>query len=543
MNLSSKFESMNVSNSECAAFIKQILCAIMLQDFLGKKNLDKHLDADEAVVLGAALHAANMSDGIKLMRKLGMIDGATYGIILELNIDDEENNNQVLIPRLKKLPSKVFKSVSYSRDFELSLLYDPSDILPPGVSSGKIAAYQVSGLTETHAKYAARNLSSPIKTNLHFSLSRSGLVSFDRAETVIEVSEWIEVPAKNLTVENSTSISSNATTESSSNPGSSSEKGEGDFGVEGSENNTTITNPQKTTEDVKPATEKKLRKRTFRVPLKIIDITEGPVRPLSSKSFTEAGVRLADLNHQDAERKRTAELKNTLEEYIYSTKEKLDSSEDIEKVSTKQQRESFKSKLDEAQEWLYTDGEDASATEFQEHLDSLKLVGDPVFFRLAEQSARPVASDYFRQYHKGLFKTLDEWEKKKSWINQSLRDEVLNEADKINKWVEESEAKQAKTPGYIDPIFTSEELYGKVEKLQNKVIKISKTPKPKPKVEKPATNDSATADGQDETKSSSSNRAEGEDGGEHIHEPNDSAQHSQGSNGQQKYDDEPFDEL
>ncbi|KAI4995002.1 hypothetical protein ZWY2020_034905 [Hordeum vulgare] len=42
-----------------------------LQEFLGWSELDKHLDADEAIVLGASLHVANLSDGIKLNRKLG----------------------------------------------------------------------------------------------------------------------------------------------------------------------------------------------------------------------------------------------------------------------------------------------------------------------------------------------------------------------------------------------------------------------------------------------------------------------------------------
>ena len=36
-----------------------------LQEFLGRKELDWHLDADEAIVLGAALHAANINDGIR----------------------------------------------------------------------------------------------------------------------------------------------------------------------------------------------------------------------------------------------------------------------------------------------------------------------------------------------------------------------------------------------------------------------------------------------------------------------------------------------
>lgn len=35
----------------------------------------------------------------------------------------------------------------------------------------------------------------------------------------------------------------------------------------------------------------------------------------------------------------------------------------------------------QVEDWLYTDGEDASATEFQERLDMLKAIGDPIFFR------------------------------------------------------------------------------------------------------------------------------------------------------------------
>nr|GMD07809.1 heat shock 70 kDa protein 17 [Ipomoea batatas] len=58
-----------------------------LQEFLGRKELDKHLDADEATVLGASLHAANISDGIKLNRKLGMIDGSMYGFVINVRIN------------------------------------------------------------------------------------------------------------------------------------------------------------------------------------------------------------------------------------------------------------------------------------------------------------------------------------------------------------------------------------------------------------------------------------------------------------------------
>ena len=78
----------------------------------------------------------------------------------------------------------------------------------------------------------------------------------------------------------------------------------------------------------------------------------------------------------------------------------------------------------EVQEWLYTDGEDAKAAEFQERLDMLKAIGGPIFFRYVfrffinfvstcwnlvwyaalivvrydELTARPAALEYARKY-------------------------------------------------------------------------------------------------------------------------------------------------
>lgn len=43
-------------------------------------------------------------------RKLGMIDGSMYGFVSELNGPDlpkDEGSRQLLIPRMKKIPSKV----------------------------------------------------------------------------------------------------------------------------------------------------------------------------------------------------------------------------------------------------------------------------------------------------------------------------------------------------------------------------------------------------------------------------------------------------
>ncbi|CAH9072916.1 unnamed protein product [Cuscuta epithymum] len=456
-----------------------------LQEFLGRKELDKHLDADEAVVLGASLHAANLSDGIKLNRKLGMIDGSTYGFTINidgLDLPKDESTNQFLIPRMKKLPSKLFRSIIHDKDFEVSLAYESKDLLPPGTTSLIFAQYAVGGLADAKEKYAARNISAPIKTNLHFSLSRSGTFSMDRADSVIEISEWVEVPRKNLTVEDSTSTSANNTSEGSD--GKLDEEG-----VSSDSFNTTASNASSPTDLV---AEKKLKKRTFRVPLKITEKIVGPGMSLSEKSLGEAKFKLEELDRKDAERRRTAELKNNLEGYIYNTREKIES-EEFEKIATEQERKLYIERLDEVQEWLYTDGEDALATEFEKHLDTLKAIGDPIFHRYNELTARPAASGHARQYLTELQQIVHRWESDKSWLPRARIDEVLEEAEQLKNWLNKKEAEQDKTPRHGTPAFTSEEVYNKLFALQDKVAKVNKIPKPKPKVEKPVTSETESS--------------------------------------------------
>lgn len=50
-------------------------------------------------------------------RKLGMIDGSPYGYVVELEGPDlikDNNTRQLLVPRMKKLPSKVYQILKLS---------------------------------------------------------------------------------------------------------------------------------------------------------------------------------------------------------------------------------------------------------------------------------------------------------------------------------------------------------------------------------------------------------------------------------------------
>lgn len=89
----------------------------------------------------------------------------------------------------------------------------------------------------------------------------------DRADAVIEITEWVEVPRKNLTADNSTSSTTNSSLETDPKNASDENK-QVDEGIGNASNSTTSNND--VVADL--GMEKKLKKRTFRVPLKVLKL-------------------------------------------------------------------------------------------------------------------------------------------------------------------------------------------------------------------------------------------------------------------------------
>ena len=72
--------------------------------------------------------------------------------------------------------------------------------------------------------------------------------------------------------------------------------------------------------------------------------------------------------------------------------------EELEAVTTEEQREELLTELDAGEDWLYMDGEGANATEYKEHLAKLKAKGDPMFERAVEAKTRPAALEAAKKF-------------------------------------------------------------------------------------------------------------------------------------------------
>merc|ERR1712146_758257 len=89
---------------------------------------------------------------------------------------------------------------------------------------------------------------------------------------------------------------------------------------------------------------------------------EGTVLAMSADDKKKSMKVLEALQQADDERRARDSLKNTLESYVFSTRSKIrEHEEDLEKVSTDEEREKIMEDLEGIEDWLYEDGEEGGA--------------------------------------------------------------------------------------------------------------------------------------------------------------------------------------
>eukprot|EP00879_Flechtneria_rotunda_P024057 GHRR01025481.1.p1 GENE.GHRR01025481.1~~GHRR01025481.1.p1 ORF type:complete len:539 (+),score=222.19 GHRR01025481.1:412-2028(+) len=426
----------------------------VLSEALGGRHLDRHLDADEAVVLGAGLFAANLSSSFRL-RKFGMTDVAVFGVSFESNdlfvpaappidpatatskkawkgkatkaAEDAEADGATasgksghvvksLLPAGKKLPIK--RAIKYSNltidGFSFDLHYNTSTVhgLPPGVEDPQLASFQVSGIQDAIKRYNSSGV-----TTLRFEADYSSLLHFSIAECVVEVSIVedkvieVQVPVSKVN-ETGVTAMGDANSSKSAAPAADAAKEAAaehmkDGATDGAEqkdkndaaemvgsgtvppaagNDTTGSSVNKTVTVKK--TIQVPRRKTFHVGLAVSGA--GPRHPpLAGDVFAAARSHIAAWRAAEVVKAATAKAKNDLEAYIISTREKLETDENLRQVTVELDRVKLIEQLTEAEDWLYGDGEHEAAEAFRTKLAGLKATGDPMVTRANELELRP----------------------------------------------------------------------------------------------------------------------------------------------------------
>ena len=503
-----------------------------LSEALGGRALDVHLDADEAVAMGAGLFAANMSTTFR-MRKFGAADAAPYGFEVDVHDPSKPGERKPLLPLHKRFPVRRIVSIPNATEDRAFTVYhnvSAGQRLPPGIVEPTVAEFAVAGVKEAMAKHDGVLG----KINAHFAVDNSGILYMDKAEYQVEVFDMVEVeeppppppppPPKKKedkkkkgkkaekaaeAAEAEAEASDDSSEPEAEAAPAADEEAETKAGrrlladetlLEDSDGDAEVPDAPLPGDDAAgppaPPAEKKMRerRRVFRTPLKVTE-SKRAVAAMSPDAVKKSIGILKDLAKKDEAKRAQEAAKSNLEAYIYQIRERVEEDEGVRAVTDDAQREAFAAELAEAEDWLYMDGAESSASEFDAKKEGLQATGDEWIKRAKETVKRPAAVAKAREFVAAAKETLAGFAESKPWIPEEEKAAMEKDLDEFLAWLDEKEALQAEKKVTERPAFAAAEVASEVKPLDARLGKLKRRPAPPPpEEEKDANATDAEAD-------------------------------------------------
>lgn len=363
-----------------------------------RKEPGRTINASECVARGCALQCAMLSP-IFRVREYEIQDSFPFSI----GIASDEGpvctlSNGILFPKGHSFPSMKVLTLQRSSTFHLEAFYTNQKELPPGVSD-KISKSMIGPFQVPHSEKA--KIKVKIQLNLH------GIVTVESA--------WL------IKDQSSHSTSEN-------NVGTYAENMEGDD-----------------------------TRKSKAIKRQDIPVSESVDGGMTMMELSQAQEKECQLAEQDMKVERTKDKKNTLEAYVYETRNKLLNT--YRSFATDSEREGISCNLQQTEEWLYEDGDDESEQVYAEKLEHLKKMVDPVEHRYKEEDARAQATRH-------LLNSIVEHRMAAGSLPASEKDAVINECHKAEQWLREKSHQQEGLPRNADPVLWSSEIKRKTQAFE-----------------------------------------------------------------------------
>jgi heat shock protein 4 len=428
-------------------------------------GLSTTLNADESVAKGCALQSAILSPRFRV-KEFEVVEAITYAIKLnwepteltssEANQDGEEveeqavNENQVILfKRNDASPKSLQITLRKAADFVVVAEYDYFG------SSRKLSEFHFSGVTSPTEGPKTR----PRKIRLQFKLDLHGLLSVSSAQMIEEINDEEENNEKMQTDTTEQTQNDQKQTEQESN-----NKKRSETGMDVDENQ----GAQK---------EQKKKKKIRKVTLNVNSILTG----FSKTELNEIIEREAHMANQDRIIRETAHKRNELEAYVYAMRDNIVG--ELRDFVGDRDREAFSNKLQAAEDWLYTDGYDATKSMYERYLTDLMALGEPIQTRKFEYENRPPAIAELTKHIEDFLIFCNSSEDRYAHITSQERDTVRNSVISAQKWLYEQLSKIGNAPLYSDPAVTIAHIREKINlitKVGNPIMYKPKPPAPAP---------------------------------------------------------------
>ncbi|XP_020501728.2 hypoxia up-regulated protein 1 [Labrus bergylta] len=492
---------------------------------VGKEELGKNINADEAAAMGAVYQAAALSKAFKVKPFL-VREAAVFPIQVEFTRESEEegvktlkHNKRILFQRMAPYPQrKVITFNRYSDDFAFDINYgDLSFLSQEEISvfgSLNLTTVKLSGVGSSFQKHTDAE-SKGIKA--HFNMDESGVLLLDRVESVFEtiVEEKEEEstltklgntistlfgggssePAPNMTepVQDEEEVppesgkegkdedskdeaqKEEAPKEKPDDTEKGEEKSEEKTEEEGSK---AETKEEKDEEKTGNAEEEKNPEKTAKPQKKskisediIVELVIKDILNPTAEDVGSSKKKLQDLTNRDLAKHEREKTLNSLEAFIFETQDKM-YQDDYLLVVSEEEKEQISGKLSEASEWMDEEGYTASTKQLREKLSQLKSLCKDMFFRVEERRKWPDrlaalesmlnTSSFFLRSAK-LIPADDQIFTE---VELNLLEKVINET---TTWKNDTVAVQEKRSAKERPILLSKDIESKLALLDREV--------------------------------------------------------------------------
>lgn len=457
--------------------IKKILEGYFVDAGVG---VGQHLNGDEAMAMGAAFRAANLSTAFRVRKEVVMTDISSFGVSVRLNsISSSDNNSDAsrevddevwtkftnLYPAGSTVPSKM-KTVAFkfSHDISCRLEYDVTSLtsLPNGTNP-LISVYKITGISAFNKEHAEKNIG-PSKVHLSFILDSSGLVSVVKAEATLDLSLLDNIAVASPNTEGESTI-------------------EGSVDLNDSESSNSVISESSDTSSAAKENKNIIieRERFIRQNL-MVEIAHSATHPpkWTPAQIAEARAKRHALKIADDLKKATEAAFNDLEGFIYSVKNEIVEKEGVlSAVSTKEQRQNVLELADATEEWLYDEGRGQTITVYKSRQQDILNAANAIFHRLAELTARQNAISQANNLLKTVFTALAEWQETLPHSNLEEREELETTAASAKKWIAEKVALQENTSPFDAPSYESVEVTKHLKSVKALFEKLLSKPKAK----------------------------------------------------------------
>ncbi|XP_024287812.1 hypoxia up-regulated protein 1-like isoform X1 [Oncorhynchus tshawytscha] len=507
---------------------------------VGKEELGKNLNADEAAAMGAVYQAAALSKAFKVQPFL-VREATVFPIQVEFTSEMEEDgsrilkhNKHILFQRMAPYPqSKVF-TFNHTDDFAFNINYGDLSFLGQEdlsvFGSLNLTTVQLSGVGSSFQKHTDAEYKG---INASFNMNESGMLLLDRVvsvfETVVEEEESTLTKLGN-TISNlfgggSSEPNTNETEpvqdekvhpesvkaqeeaapqEEKQEPGEEQqqeevapthEKTEGvdsKADLQDEKEGAKSGEEEKTTEEeAKTEAEKKAKHQ------KKNEIYEGVTVELQVKdilnphleAITSSNKKLQDLTDRDLKKQEREKTLNSLEAFLFDTQDKM-YQEEYQAVMLEEEKENILAKLSQVSTWMDEDGYSASTKELREKLQHLRKLCKAMFFRVEERRKWPghLATLESKLNRSSFFlrsaKLVPEDDRIFTDVELKTLEKVINET---STWKNNTVAEQEKSSPTERPVLLSKDIESKWALLDREVNYLLNKPKAaKPKAAKPA---------------------------------------------------------